>query len=154
MLSPNRYLERLIELMEHLDERFELTFMLLPGPKGYLEALQRKCRHQARIRCIAPVPMENIVSTIHEFDIGVFLLAPIQKNDLFALPNKLFEFIQARLTSLLSPNPDMAKLVRTYGCGWVSVEEISHFRQKANLASRLLCSKSQQQQFLNLLARK
>lgn len=166
--APDRYLESMIELVDQLDERFELTFMLLPGPGDYLAQLQRQCRHQPRIHFIAPVPMPEIIQTIQAFDIGVFLLAPIQKNYLFALPNKLFEFIQARLASLISPNPDMAALVRTYGCGWVSpdyqpasmarllnrlsAEEIDLCRQKADLASRQLCAESQSAQFLSLLA--
>ena len=37
-----------------------------------------------------------------------------------ALPNKLFEFIQARLAVAIGPSPEMAKYVKKYNCGVIS----------------------------------
>jgi hypothetical protein len=37
-----------------------------------------------------------------------------------ALPNKFFEFVQARLAVAIGPSPEMARLVRQYGFGVVS----------------------------------
>jgi hypothetical protein len=37
-----------------------------------------------------------------------------------ALPNKLFEFIQARLALVVGPSPEMARVVREHECGLVT----------------------------------
>ena len=55
--------------------------------------------------------MHEIVDTIAEYDIGLFILSPINFNYYHALPNKLFEFIQARLAIAVSPSPEMARIV-------------------------------------------
>lgn len=74
--------------------------------------------------CIAgilePVPMHRIVSFASTYDIGVFLLPPTNFNYRNALPNKLFEFIQARLAVAIGPSPQMAAVVREWNCGIVS----------------------------------
>ena len=41
-------------------------------------------------------------------------------NDKYALPNKFFEFIQARLALAISPSPEMKFLVDKYNLGVVS----------------------------------
>ena len=37
--SPPREIERMIAAMRHLDERFELDFLLVPGSKDYISQL-------------------------------------------------------------------------------------------------------------------
>jgi len=44
----------------------------------------------------------------------------------YALPNKFFEFIQARLALVISPNLAMAQIVQQYGCGVVSADYSPH----------------------------
>jgi|SRR5690606_37717206 len=57
---------------------------------------------------------------LNAFDVGVFLLPPVNPNYEYALPNKLFEFIQARLAVAIGPSPDMAEVVDGHQCGIVS----------------------------------
>jgi hypothetical protein len=47
-------------------------------------------------------------------------LEPTNLNNHFALPNKLFEFIQARLAIAIGPSPEMAKIVQEYQLGIVA----------------------------------
>ena len=72
--------------------------------------------------------------TINKYDMGVFLLPPINFNYENTLPNKLFDFIQARLGIAIGPTPEMAEIVNHYKIGLVS----EHFTA-ASLASRLSC---------------
>jgi glycosyltransferase involved in cell wall biosynthesis len=37
-----------------------------------------------------------------------------------ALPNKFFEYIQARLAIAIGPSPEMARIVQEFGCGVVA----------------------------------
>ena len=49
-----------------------------------------------RVRIVPPVLSHEVVSFIHQYDMGIFILEPINFNYTHALPNKLFEFVQAR----------------------------------------------------------
>lgn len=118
--SSARHLEVMIEMMSHLDERFTLDFMLMESEPGYLAQLQGMARGDSRIRFVAPVAMPQICASINPYDLGVYLLPPDNFNHRHALPNKFFEFVQARLAVAIGPSPEMASLVRQYGCGIVS----------------------------------
>ncbi len=116
----SRRLELMIELMRHLDQRFSLDLMLLPDRLGYVEHLQALAGSDSRIRFIPAVPMPEIVQTIARYDVGLFLLPPVNFNYRMALPNKFFEFIQARLMVAIGPSPEMQHYVDQYGCGVVA----------------------------------
>ena len=51
---------------------------------------------------------------------GIFLLPPVNFNYENTLPNKLFDFIQARLGVAIGPTPEMAEIVNNYKIGVVS----------------------------------
>lgn len=154
--GPSRRLELTLELMEHLDERFTLDLMLVNSDPGYMRKLRALAAQDPRIRFREPVPMQEIAATINEYDIGVFLLPPVNFNYHMALPNKFFEFVQARLGVAIGPSPEMARLVRQYGFGIVTdsfdprelaarlaslqPQEIERMKQRADAASRELNS--------------
>lgn len=119
--SPSRKLGLTIEMMAHLDERFTLDF-LLTGGSGHLEELKRLAAGEPRIRFLDPVPMRELPRFLNRYDVGVFLLPPTNFNYRYALPNKLFEFIQARLTVAIGPSPEMACVVGEAGCGVVAAD--------------------------------
>ena len=73
-----------------------------------------------RIAFRDPVAPLRIVPESTHYDIGLFLLEPVNFNYEHALPNKIFEFIQARLAVAIGPSPEMARLVRRYDCGVVA----------------------------------
>jgi len=58
----------------------------------------------------------------NSYDVGLYLLPPRNFNQRNALPNKFFEFIQARLAVAVGPSPEMAGLVRRHGCGVVAAD--------------------------------
>ena len=118
--TPARKIENMIDMMRCLDSRFELDLVLVPGPKRYLEALRRRSRGDPRIRFLPPVPMRTLAAFLNQYDIGVCLFEPTTFNLLHALPNKFFEFIQARLALAVGPSPEMAAIVREHDCGVVS----------------------------------
>lgn len=115
-----RKLDMLIKLMELLDERFTLDFILKPSERNYYNELVRKAEGTPRIAFRDPVPPEQIAETINDYDIGVYSLPPANFNMANALPNKLFEFIQARLALAIGPTPEMANVVKQFDCGVVA----------------------------------
>ncbi|PJE43432.1 MAG: hypothetical protein CUR33_09145 [Pseudomonas sp.] len=117
---PSRKLELMAEAALLLDERFEFDFMLVESDSAYCSWLKETYEGQ-RIRFREPVPMPLISEVLNrDYDIGVFLLEPEAISYKYALPNKLFEFMQARLAVVVSPNHEMARLVRSTSVGVVS----------------------------------
>lgn len=116
----SRKIETMIEMMKYLDSRFTLDFMLVDSSPGYMKELRSLAKGDSRIFFIDPVPMPEICTTINKFDIGLFLLPPVNFNYKYALPNKLFEFIQSRLAIAIGPSPEMADIVKKHRCGVVS----------------------------------
>lgn len=108
--NRSRKIEKMIHLMDYLDERFELKLMLIPSDPAYYQELKELAKGK-RIEFLAPVPTQKISSFINRFDIGLFILEPVNFNYANALPNKFFEFIQARLAIAIGPSPEMSKIV-------------------------------------------
>ncbi|RUA17644.1 MAG: hypothetical protein DSY55_01795 [Clostridia bacterium] len=117
-----RRLERMIHLLSQVDERYTLTFLLMPGTPGYLEALKAQAAKLApgRVFFQPVVPPSQITETIQHNDLGIYLLQPANYNQAMALPNKFFEFIMAGLAVAIGPSPAMAALVEKYQLGVVA----------------------------------
>jgi hypothetical protein len=124
--TPSRRLELMIEMMQHLDERFTLDLILLkPGfasatTAAYIDHLRQLAGGDKRISILDPVPITQVVKTVNAYDIGVFLLPPINFNYENTLPNKLFDFIQGRLGVAIGPTPEMAEIVKQYSNGVIA----------------------------------
>jgi hypothetical protein len=116
--NPSRQLEIMIEMMNLLDERFSLDLMLLTPStankktRDYLTTLKNMIKDKPNINIIPPVKSSEVVASIHHYDIGIFLLPPINFNYANTLPNKFFDFVQARLCIAIGPTPEMAALVK------------------------------------------
>lgn len=124
--TASRNLHLMIEMMAMLDDRFTLDmYLLTPGfaskkTSAYIDTLKNQASADARITIHPPVSGNQLVTTINQYDIGVFLLPPVNFNYQNTLPNKLFDFIQARLAIAIGPTPEMAEIVREYENGMVS----------------------------------
>lgn len=124
--TPSRKLELMVEMMDYLDERFTLDMYLLSSgyasakTRDYPTELKALAAKNPRVRILDPIKSEQIVAKINEYDMGVFLIPPINFNYENTLPNKLFDFIQARLAIAVGPTPEMAEIVNQYNLGVVS----------------------------------
>lgn len=116
---PERGLELMIEAVAASD-RFTLDLMLVRMSDRYYTRLRRFASARPRVRLIEPVQQREIIQACNDYDIGVYVLPPLSANQTLALPNKLFEFIQARLAVVIGPSPEMARVVRAYDCGVVA----------------------------------
>jgi hypothetical protein len=151
----SRHLEVMIEMMQFLEPRFRLDFMLVPSDPAYLKQLRSLAAIDSRIRFVDPVPMLDIPRFTNAYDIGIFLLPPVNFNYAHALPNKFFEFVQARLAVAIGPSPEMARLVEQYAFGVVAddftprcmaerlnrltAQEIAGLKMASDIAARDLC---------------
>src|SRR5690606_1203853 len=65
-----------------------------------------------RITVHEPVPQSELIETLNQYDVGIFVLPPSNENHVLALPNKLFDYVQARLAIVVGPTIEMARIVR------------------------------------------
>jgi glycosyltransferase involved in cell wall biosynthesis len=166
---PMRRIDLMIEAMDHLDGRFHLDLMLMPTDPRCLEQLRRLAEGRPRVKFVPTVPMAELPRHINRYDVGLYLLPPNNFNNRMALPNKFFEFVQARLAVAIGPSPEMARLVQQYDCGVVSAEftprsiaaslaaldaqRIAHYKQRSHLAARELCFERNSEVLLDMVDR-
>jgi glycosyltransferase involved in cell wall biosynthesis len=116
----DRKIEIMIDAVAQLGESYTLDLMLVPSNPAYHQQLLRKAAQTCNVKIIAPVGFSTIVPVINQYDIGLYNLPAHNYNERVALPNKLFEFIQARLCIVVSPSVEMKKIVQTFDLGKVS----------------------------------
>ena len=151
---PQRKIENMIEMMDFVDERFELDLMLVFRKEEYKKELEKLIGTKKNVRLIPPVSTDEIVPFISQYDMGIYLLEPNNFNNKHALPNKFFEFIQGRLAIAIGPSPEMAKIVSDFDLGLVSkdfeaknladtvnsftTDKIIYYKGKSDLAAKEL----------------
>ena len=168
MASPERGIEVMIEAMDYVDSRFHLDLMLVPNHQHeYFDKLQVMTQTRKNVRIIPPVPFEEIIPFTSRYDIGIFLCPPTTFNLANCLPNKFFEFIQARLMIAISPNPEMARLVRQYNLGIIAKDfspqemakslnslskgQILQYKENVNKAAKILNAEKEGEKLLKIL---
>ena len=151
-----RNLELTIDVVSALPERFTLDLYLVPANDGgkYLRSLIERAPADGRIRFLDPVPPMALPETLNAYDLGVFWLPPVHTNGRLTLPNKYFDYVQARLGIAVGPSPEMADLTTRHGLGVVAedfrpetiaaslrevtVEDIRGWKQNAERAAHEL----------------
>jgi hypothetical protein len=118
----DRRLELMIRTIPYLDVRYTLHFLLVEMNPGYIADLKRLANTLApgRIFFHPPVPPQEIVQELTQFDMGFFLIPPINFNYSAALPNKFFDFVAAGLSVCIGPSSEMARLTRQFEFGIVT----------------------------------
>ena len=89
--------------------------MLAESSPGYRDELVARADAIEGVRVLPALPMRELVKEANAYDIGLYLLGEANANHRAALPNKFFEFIQARLALAIGPSPEMARIVNEYG---------------------------------------
>ena len=168
MASPDRCIHGMIEMMDYVDERFTLDLMLVPTYyQEYYQTLQDMANKRKNVRIIPIVPFEEIIPFTSLYDIGVFLVPFTTFNLQMCLPNKFFEFIQARLAIAIGPSPEMAKLVQQYNLGIIAKDfipksmaeelnkltkqDILKYKENSNKTAKILNAEKEGEKILKIL---
>lgn len=99
-----------------------LDIYLAPGEPSYIKELSSLAVSvgEGAVRVLDPVKYDEIIPTMHTYDVGVFVCPPSTFNLDHALPNKFFEYMQARLALLIGPSKEMAPIVEKESNGVVA----------------------------------
>lgn len=116
----NRHLEVLLDAVAATTAEVSLDLLLMRNDPSYIEELRARAEALPRVRVLDPVPYGELVATLNGYDLGVHVLPPVNFNNANALPNKVFDYVQARLGLVVGPTPEMAQLVRGHGVGAVT----------------------------------
>lgn len=116
----NRSLGVMLDAVRLTQRPVTLDLYLVPNDPAYLAELQHEAADLPQVRFNAPVSPDELVERLGACDVGVFVLPPLTFNYLNTLPNKFFDFVQARLGIVVGPSPEMAALVREHQLGTVT----------------------------------
>lgn len=152
-------LETVLEAMDLVTSGATLDLFLVDSGSGYAGRVRERYANHPRINVHDAVPTDELVSTLNGFDVGIHVLLPVSFNHRYAMPNKLFDYVQARLGVLVGPSPEMAALVREHGLGWVSQdftpesvartidaltpESVREAKAASDRAAQVLCAEEQ-----------
>jgi hypothetical protein len=130
---PGRSIETLIEATIAADDRFSLDLYLVKAGDGgkYWQKLRDLARASDKIVFHDPVPPEELPATLNAYDVGVFVFRPTTINHRFMLPNKFFDFVQARLAIIFSPAVETSALIEKHKLGVITEDVTSDSLVKA-----------------------
>lgn len=118
--GPARRIEVMIEAVRDTTANVTFDLYLVDNGSRYMQGLRELADGIDRVTIHDPVPNSGLIDVLGSYDIGVHLLPPINFNHRWALPNKLFDYVQARLGVVVGPSPEMARMVREHGLGAVT----------------------------------
>ncbi len=164
-----RKLERMIFSVSGLPNvSLDLYLVEAPRQKRYLKKLKKLAKRTNNVWVKDPVPQSQIVENLSRYDIGLLLIADSNFSLRHGLPNKLFDYVQARLMTICGPSPDMAEVVHEYDLGHVlqsynalelreylrnlQLEDIWKYKVSANNAASILNEESESRHMSELVA--
>ena len=117
VIQKNRGLLQLIKIIK----KTKKTAGVIIGTGSYVKVLNKhieKNNLQDRFFILSAVPYHKLLQITSSADIGVSLVRPVGLSNLYALPNKLFEYALSGLPTLASDIPNIKKYVNKYHLGW------------------------------------
>lgn len=120
-LNLGRGLELMIETMSYLEN----TIFVIAGSGDIEKELKKLVIDKElgnKVIFKGRLSPGNLFELTCKADLGISLEEDRGLNYRYALPNKIFDYIQARVPVLCSDLPEMARIVRTYGVGIATTE--------------------------------
>lgn len=168
-ISPDRESENLLEIGASLKPHLHLNIIALSNQPYFLEDFQKRANKIPSISLIPPVKLQEIVPFTHRFDLGLITLKPNGFNNTHALPNKFFEYIQARLGVVSTPLPSLKPIIEENKLGICSddfqtsnlisllnsltFQEVQTFKQHSHIASQTLNLSQNQDRILAFISK-
>jgi hypothetical protein len=171
IFNVSRHPQLMLDVMDLVDTRFRLDlYFVLPASSSaktrlLFEEFKARAVRNPHVQVLPGIKTSEIVNTLNEkYDLGVILIPPINYNYENGMPNKLFDFIQARIGLVLGPLKEMAHICKEYNLGVVSsnftaqamaeklnaltMAEVLEFKRNAEKAARALSADNNEKLFL------
>jgi hypothetical protein len=118
----NRRLEVLVDAVAATTADVTLDLYLMGNDPEYVAELRARAAATERIAFPETVPYTRLIARLNEYDVGIHVIAPTNFNNRWALPNKFFDYVQARLGLIIGPTAEMRSRLEQYGIGAVSAD--------------------------------
>jgi len=115
-----RQLEQMIHAVDRLGKNYTLDLMLVASDPVYMKSLETLVQGKSNIRLLPPVAPDKIIDTLRSYHVGLYSLTPGSINHKLALPNKIFEYVQAKVCIVCSPNQEIKRLVEENEVGFIT----------------------------------
>lgn len=121
--QPNRKIERMMRAVAKSSSGATLDLYLVGEGTAYYRSLEALAEELGdRVRVLPPVSHAELVDTLNGYDVGLPFLPPTTTNIRMTLPNKFFDYVQARLAILTGPTPPMVELLEEFDLGVVTAD--------------------------------
>jgi len=134
-LNIGRGIELAIQSMSFIDN----ATLIIAGSgdiEQKLKSLAKKMNIEKKVRFTGRLAFEELWQYTRNADLGVSLEEDMGLNYRYALPNKLFDYIQARLPVIVSDLPEMKKIIDKYKIGEILIQRSPE--NLANIISQML----------------
>lgn len=119
-VNMGRGLELMIEVVKELDRD---VIFIIAGDGDLYNMLLKKVQKEEltqKVFFTGRIPHEKLADLTCQADMGISLEENTGKSYRYALPNKLFDYIQAEIPVMVSDLPEMRKIVEEYNIGVVN----------------------------------
>ncbi|WP_161958912.1 glycosyltransferase [Ferruginivarius sediminum] len=119
-LLPNRNLANLVRAMAHVQSSRAILVLLGDGPLKI--SLRRIVERENLNNCVFfldAVPQDQLLELTRGADVGIIPYRASCLNTYLCTPNKLYEFIMARLPIIAADLPEIRVVIERYGIGRV-----------------------------------
>ena len=117
-LNIGRGLPQLLDTMQYIDG----ALLLIAGDGDITNELKlktAKLKLENKVRFLGKLPLNEVAYFTSQAHLGLSIEEDMGLNYRFALPNKLFDYIQAGVPVMVSNLPEMAKIVSKYNLGLI-----------------------------------
>lgn len=118
-IAPNRGLERMMRLTAQCPD---FHFALI-GAGPMVGQVQAMAAAHANLHYLPPVVSAEVVDMARGADIGLSVIDHSCLSYTYAMPNKLFEYLQAGVPVLIGNMPEQRAIIEAHGAGWVLPED-------------------------------
>ena len=168
--QANRRIEVMMEAVAQSQVDVSLDLYLTGVGTSYHDSLLGLAeRLGGRVTIHPPVQQRDLIRVLNQYDVGIHVLPPTNTNNRLALPNKFFDYVQARLALLIGPTPDMQSLLNEYDLGVVTrgydvaatrvaIERlhptnVRAWKANAEIAAPANCAEAQEENWLRPVAK-
>lgn len=119
--AADRGLELIIDASARTTTPVTLDLFLVGDDQAYISSLRTRAENLAApVIFQGAVPYAELAERLRQEDVGFYAPPPINLNHSLALPNKVFDFVQARLGLIVGPSAEMSRMVSQSKVGVVA----------------------------------
>ncbi len=134
-LNKDRGVELMIKAMQHI-EGFELAIAGAGDIEDHLRKLRQELKLENKVRFFGKLQVKELNQLTKTCKLGLSLERNTNLNYYYALPNKIFDYINAGVPVICSDLPEMAAVVKQYKVGEIFAGETE--AQLATIITKLL----------------